>query len=206
MPIKTVRTRQGNYSDLVARYSRAFVNDLEAHHTKHHSDHGAGADLTGAAQKAKEEAKSELNTRHRYLAIDTHGAEVLESGTRIAPESSGGANNWCIFSRITDLPALALNAFSLVGILPKRLTAAEFVEQAYLMVLMRPVDNPGRQSYQPRLETGALTRRSVLRSLAGSKEARSKGVNLIIVPEAGEWGDITSDSAGNVFVVDKPLG
>jgi len=121
------------------------------------------------------------------LALDLGDAEIVGCGSRILPEPANPEVDWFVLARNEhpDLPAAALYSFS--GIIPAAADAEAFVAQAYLCVLRRPVDEGGLENYGTRLTTGVITRRSVLRSLANSREARDKGVTVLIVPEPALW-------------------
>ncbi|MGO9991005.1 MAG: DUF4214 domain-containing protein [Steroidobacteraceae bacterium] len=189
---------------LVANFTRKIVAELEDHRRNAtsalHNVPGSGS--TVSASKSSSDDLAEL----RLLAIDTKTAEVVGNGTRIFPEPDNGIANWCIFSQRETIGGGDTQIFALLGIIRGELDPDQFLEQAYLKILKRPVDPVGRKFYRSRIETGQISQRNLLKTLASSREAREKGAKLVIVPQGSAWSGFLGAGGRTQSTVGKPIG
>jgi hypothetical protein len=75
----------------------------------------------------------------------------------------------------------------MAGIINADASPADVVEQCFRSVLLRDVEPVGLASYVPLIEERRLSPRDLIRILADSEEARSRGIMWVIVPVPSPW-------------------
>jgi len=133
--------------------------------------------------------------------IDVSVADLVGRGTRIFPFNLGLSDqNWCIFSEDQFGGNENEALFKLAGRIDARVDSSEFVEKAYELILLRPLDPVGREIYPGLLISQQLSKYDVLKILAAYDEAIGLGNKLIIIPEPSSW----LEMAGGLFSGNQP--
>jgi Domain of unknown function (DUF4214) len=126
------------------------------------------------------------NAHPQILDIDM--AETVAAGSLVFPSEVAAAEpDWCVLALYAIEGATRTQHFRFRGRLRANLPAADFVEQSYELILTRKVDEVGRMTYASLLEQRKLTKRDVLKILAGCTEAQALDETFVIIPEPSSW-------------------
>jgi hypothetical protein len=124
----------------------------------------------------------------QFFTLDGSAAEVVNDGSLIFPDPNlASDSDWCIFALTSSDTARDVRVFEFIARLTGSSSPEEFVRLAYQSILMRVVDDDGLRIYPPLIQDHQLGRRDVLKILADSDEARSRGERILAIPEPSSW-------------------
>ena len=127
-----------------------------------------------------------------------------ETGGSLAlfPESDwSSTSDWCIFVCEEADCSRPTGVYRLISRLPDSEANNEFVAASHLALLTRPTAPEGKSVFVRLLDSGQMTRREMLRMLAGSSEARALDRRVLIIPSPSSWlPEVEADSQGQTMV------
>ena len=134
------------------------------------------------------EASEERPALPFRLEVPFSEARELDGGSWILPvESDDEPQYWCVFRRSGGADDAPVFPSTDIGSIRSFGTDEEFVKQAYRYILRREADDIGLRLYAGLLQTGELSRRDLLATLASSPEAQGSGYQTLIIPAPSRW-------------------
>lgn len=132
-------------------------------------------------------SSNNLTSRPRKInkVLNIKDAEQLDGGSLFFVDLATTVETWLVAQ--ADIRASGIEKANVHAVFSNETILAQYIEDVYSNILLRPVDEFGFKSYQKLLTAGVITRTDLIKFIASSAEAQETRRRLVILGYPGRW-------------------